>query len=1362
MKSKSILFTTLVTGLLFPLASFGYEAETHAYLAEKTFEFYNSKATNKIPGELAPFFIDGTRREDDVPRWMNHFYDPIKNRGLSYDAAIGPSSNLGTWVASKEWVNNSENQNQAKYKVPATIASILTAIQQRRIDEITSETNFTWDKALRLYIQGDKEGAMFALGHVVHLIQDLSVPDHTRNDPHPGDSFYERYSKRNPPIDNADNQEIPRFELLKDYFEGLAIYTNNHFYSKDTIGSQSGYENPEPITFEKKDELIYALGKDSKGYYPLFKKKSFRNLISPNRHEIILRDDDIQQEYWNRLAPKAVQYSAGVIDLFFREAERLKNNEEFLTRGDKSLFASFLALIQDSAGKARDSIKEFFSREGIQNSESGLEGDGIPLREEDTENLEDEEIIRDQTEITTSTVEPIEIPTSSLNIITTTTLSSTTLVATTTTSSTVPTLPKLGDFSLRVNEIMYDAPGSDEGKEWIEIYHTGGDPVDLTRLFFEENKTKHKIEFFSGTTTLRYGDYAVVVEDSVEFLKSNYKFPGNLFRSAMSLSNSGEELTITNGEKVYSSVSYTPAWGAKGDGKSLQYVGVQWESSIPTPGSVNTRMGSGGESSLSAVAGITPTEFSIDESTSSAGEINHVVVSELLFDAAGGDEGKEFIELYNHSPIVTDLTGWSLKYQVVGSDELKNLITFTSGRGDKTTIQPYGYLLVGLNGYDPINYEGVAADAVRSASLPNGTSDMRVSLFNTEDFAVDEVFYNKKSIFSEGYSMERRAFATGVCFSPQKSGEYLGNGCDTGAPWDFVSRQNPKPQNSNKLIEPRLRPGQPTPPYGKSNIAEYNKASIAIEFSWDEVLSNTPGGIILYRVSQKQDGNIVPVFSTTSLSHLMKITNIGKTYEFEITAEDAEGYISTSTTFSVAVPGFLNKMTVYTDPRVGRENKYVVDMHYDSFPFFPSIYGRNTWQGVVIYKNRLPNEENSTLSTANNLQPENPDGAISVVYPRCVSGPSSAREYVLVFPLTAEWCGSGGGLHSSSLDIGELEDKHLLVSVADGLDVLDLSPSDYFTMAFYDFSDSGGGSQTLSLLAVDETRYLFSPSVPTHQSPTLSGSLGISFSKENSRITLTTPLSTDVDTLDKTIIWESNYSPLGAALDDSLWTPIETSRLVASGDEYLIGVRVKDDFGNESGIITAEWQYPTSTEYISQQLQDGQGDVFGAVSPAGRFTDPDSASFQSFTPEENFSFDIVTVKLFRPLGNDQGTARISVFAAGEDGLIDTSELLGNAGVTLYGASGEEYAFEFATPISVEKDKEYWMVLDVSGYWDNRGYFRNEWRNAIQSGDSYSRGRAGKGFGSGLNAETNLFSFIGDYSSGPADWWFKINKKDEPQ
>jgi len=165
-KSVKLLIPIFILGffIINTNSVFAYGIDTHAYLTNEVVKFYNQNfPNNKIFDELKDYLIDGSRKEDDIPRWMNHFYDPVYNRGLSYDPRID-FINLGTWQKSKEWAQDSNNQNSLTYKVPTTIASILTAIQQVKISALTTETDFTWQRAIRFYVQGEKEKAMFYVG----------------------------------------------------------------------------------------------------------------------------------------------------------------------------------------------------------------------------------------------------------------------------------------------------------------------------------------------------------------------------------------------------------------------------------------------------------------------------------------------------------------------------------------------------------------------------------------------------------------------------------------------------------------------------------------------------------------------------------------------------------------------------------------------------------------------------------------------------------------------------------------------------------------------------------------------------------------------------------------------------------------------------------------------------------------------------------------------------------------------------------------------------------------------------------------------------------------------------------------------
>ena len=373
-KSVVFLAPVIVLGLflVWPKISLGYDAGTHELLTDTAIRLYDKNyPQNKIDSALNSFVLDGTRREDDPPRWMNHFYDPVYERGLSQDNAIDPLYKLGNWQESKLWAQDGTNQNKIKYS--PIIATILSSIQSGKIEKFFPTADFTWNEALRYWIQGDKEMAMFTLGHILHLIQDVSVPDHTRNDPHPGDSPYENYAAQytlsNPDINlfqSISNTPLISLSDLNSYFVQLATYSNNNFYSKDTIGIQSGYGYPQTDTIETKvvDNQIryYFIGKDSDGNsYRLAAEngKNINQLVSYTPL-ISINDSNIKSDYWRLLSPKAAEYSAGVINLFFQDVEKNKNNPEFTQKEKPSFLGQVTQTVQNGYNAAKNFVLGVF------------------------------------------------------------------------------------------------------------------------------------------------------------------------------------------------------------------------------------------------------------------------------------------------------------------------------------------------------------------------------------------------------------------------------------------------------------------------------------------------------------------------------------------------------------------------------------------------------------------------------------------------------------------------------------------------------------------------------------------------------------------------------------------------------------------------------------------------------------------------------------------------------------------------------------------------------------------------------------------------------------------------------------------
>lgn len=171
--------------------------------------------------------------------------------------------------------------------------------------------------------------------------------------------------------------------------------------------------------------------------------------------------------------------------------------------------------------------------------------------------------------------------------------------------------PFISRADVSISEIMYDPPGSDTGREWIEIYNDGGFSVNLSSWKFFEEGTNHSLSAYQGGLILNSDSYAVIVSDPSKFLIDYPEFSGMIIKSSWSsFNNSGESLALKdNSNSIVFEVTYIGGTRANGDGYSLQYYNGEWIAAVPTPGMLNTNetnsseyqnTGSGGSSSSSS------------------------------------------------------------------------------------------------------------------------------------------------------------------------------------------------------------------------------------------------------------------------------------------------------------------------------------------------------------------------------------------------------------------------------------------------------------------------------------------------------------------------------------------------------------------------------------------------------------------------------------------------------------------------------------------------------------------------------------------------------------------------------------------
>lgn len=254
--------------------------------------------------------VQGSIDEDQGYRFMRHFYDPVHRTGLTF---LSSANYDMPWSSSLDWGTGKDPENQG----------------------------FTWADAVTLYKDGKKNEAFRVLGHVAHLVEDLTVPDHTRDDPHPPilnlGSPYEAWTKQFGPgkiglvaSSSEDQRSEVYYEHIEDAFEKTARFTNSNFFSKDTA-NQDYFPSPSVSfrSFEvsKNGEYVlfayrYVDGEQiPRRLARVVKHFSFYSLSFEDAYVLTDPDSRVLSDYWNTLSWTAVRSVSGLISLFLAEVD---------------------------------------------------------------------------------------------------------------------------------------------------------------------------------------------------------------------------------------------------------------------------------------------------------------------------------------------------------------------------------------------------------------------------------------------------------------------------------------------------------------------------------------------------------------------------------------------------------------------------------------------------------------------------------------------------------------------------------------------------------------------------------------------------------------------------------------------------------------------------------------------------------------------------------------------------------------------------------------------------------------------------------------------------------------------------------
>ncbi|MDP3729330.1 MAG: lamin tail domain-containing protein [bacterium] len=1202
----------LITGFFLNIATvYGYEVETHAFLTSEVVAFYNRHTKQPIAKEFYDYIIDGARLEDNAPRFSNHFYDPVNNQGL-HD--LGFRGRMA-----KDWAQNDSAQTALLYRaMPQTEASLLSLAQISTIQETFDHTDFTWERALELYKDGEKEDAFFVLGHIIHLIEDMAVPDHTRNDAHPpfdyGGSPYENWTSKIT-LENKDSDLTLRLVgkypiVLNDlefYFDGLANYSNNNFYSKDSIFS---YANPKPIKLVGGTDLplgyVYGLYNDGEKEFKLVfgkNKNEFDWLIEDNLQIVKLTNNQLTkpvlEDYWSRLSTKAVQYGAGVIDLFFKEVA--KESDKKVVEQKASYFAQIVDVAQGFIAKANNQFDGF------------EEVATIPLDIKDKEEEEVPFVPRRDVKVKIIKEESKAAPLS--EVVKTDSVATQSFLQTAGSQDATAQVCAFDIVatpvrkSLIINEVAWMGTPKSANDEWIELKNISDNLIDISGWQLYDEKSQIKIIFNENATVAPHKFLLLerTDDDSVSGIAADTIYVG-------ALSNTDEGLRLFNRNcELQDEVMANPEWSAgnSAERRTMERLDdLSWHTYSGDGTAVGGKIYFGTpRAENSEKVEISKEVAAVVEVPIVSNILNHVVISEVQITGGTGKTTNDFIELYNPTNTAFNLNGYRLVKRTKTGTTDTSIKSWTSD----AFIPPRGFYLWANSGYTDIaitpdiTTSGTIADD-NGIALRLGAEDTGV-IIDSVAWGVAENIFIEGTVFAGSIdahqSIERKAWQNNCI-----SGEFLGHGCDTNNNQnDFALRTVSQPQNSSSPPEPRA-----VPVTVNNFNTKYASTTLGIIFNWEESrdyagATSSIKYVIQYATSSEPLKDLGEVFATTTYRFITQ--EIGVTYNFAISAKDNYGLRSDTATTSLFIPSFLNNVLWYADPRTSSTT--ALELRYNSYPFIPNIFGKQpAWTTLHFYKNKdaetIPYFYSglSYASTPDGVFPKQYgewgnfiDGALKLKYPNC-AGADTRLQTVLILPDTIQQCSSfyGGILNSSLSWYQRLEDSNIIISLEDA-EAFPID-GDYITTALY--AQSIGNIQRL--IAVDRTKYFFSTTTPAHIPPTQPKNIEIIFNALKSSLLVIWNRSTDGDMYDNWLMYEVNYTKYGTVFDDALWQkPLAYADAgeqeiihgrgyakipVEPNSTYTIGIRAKDDFGAYSSIATTTFIVPDmSVPYGISDIQWG-------------------------------------------------------------------------------------------------------------------------------------------------------------------------------
>lgn len=221
----------------------------------------------------------------------------------------------------------------------------------------------TWLQAMmkaRENTGSPSEAGWEELGYVLHLLEDLSSPAHTRNDPHPIYDPVESGTEddtRNPQSP-PDSIGLISFSSVEEFFTSLHQITQSNYFSADTIR--------DPTLIDDSGNLIGPpIGRQDGSYFYDARNANRRIAYKGRRYfesgEDVRKatvDTVIAADQFNELGPVVVQYAASFIRYYYEAASPALCTDPFVVTNTEDGGPGSLrqALLNANTNPGRDTV----------------------------------------------------------------------------------------------------------------------------------------------------------------------------------------------------------------------------------------------------------------------------------------------------------------------------------------------------------------------------------------------------------------------------------------------------------------------------------------------------------------------------------------------------------------------------------------------------------------------------------------------------------------------------------------------------------------------------------------------------------------------------------------------------------------------------------------------------------------------------------------------------------------------------------------------------------------------------------------------------------------------------------------------